>query len=95
MSRIQEHGLCINAGYGFLLLGIGLCLYQMYFCAMYKTWEFVIGKSYNENPCLGLFFLPVSGPFFLCCVITQRTLLCLGSQFSYTYLFDIQLYHEQ
>lgn len=31
MSRIQEHGLCIKAGYGLLLyeLGIGLCLYQI------------------------------------------------------------------
>lgn len=51
MSRIQEHGLCIKAGYGFFLLGIGnwtLFISNMYFCAMYNTWEFVIGKSYDE-----------------------------------------------
>jgi len=25
MSHIQEHGLCIKAGHGFLLFGIGHC----------------------------------------------------------------------
>jgi hypothetical protein len=51
MSRIQEHGLCIKAGHGFLLLGIGnwtLFISNMYFCAMYNTWEFAIGKNYDE-----------------------------------------------
>lgn len=48
MSCIQEHGLCIKAGYGFFVLGIGLLISNMYFCAMYNTWEFVIGKSYDE-----------------------------------------------
>ena len=35
--------------FSFEELGIGLRLYQqMYICAMYNTWGFVIGKSYDE-----------------------------------------------
>jgi len=51
MSRIQEHGLCIKAGHGFFLLGIGnwiLLIPNVYFCAMYNTRDFVIEKSYDE-----------------------------------------------
>jgi len=84
MSRIQEHVLSIKAGHGFLLLGIGLCLYQMYFCVMYNTWEFVTQKSYDEKFMSLTFLFARSRPFLpMLCNNSTYTNLSRPSIFLY------------